>query len=248
MESQPGDFNVSSKPAYGVFSSDSVHEYDSHLSVIVRRDDVDALKKYLVTHPYRLKGPGSTYNEQGGFWPDAFDYAATWGATSVLGFLLDYELKHPEKSFRFHAEEYGLLNLACHHGHLETVKYLLDTSQDVAADLRFRDVEGWTPLLAAADALGNFSTNCKEQKGIGKAEYTSRCEEIMMLLLDRGALANDVRRRRFVFYEDEHLELDRQTRWPEVRQKRTWQMTRCLSGHPPVRCQLMSSPLCSAWR
>ncbi|KAF7521268.1 hypothetical protein G7054_g12494 [Neopestalotiopsis clavispora] len=214
MEGPPNELRVLNNPPYDVFFTDSCPEYESILSVIIRRDDLDALEEYLVLHPHRLKGPGAAYDPQG-YWPDAFEYAAIWGATSVLKYLLDYEQKFPGKNLRFRAEEYGLLNLACRHGHLETVRYLLDTSQDVAADVKFRDKDGWTPLLAAADALAKFRGYQKEHPAVGEAEFSSRCEEIMRLLLDRGALPNDVYQRRFVFHEEQYVDLDRRMRWVE---------------------------------
>jgi hypothetical protein len=56
----------------------------------------------------------------------AFEYAATRGATTeVLRYLLDYELKYPERDFRFRGQIYELLDLACQHIYLETARYLL---------------------------------------------------------------------------------------------------------------------------
>ncbi|ETS81283.1 hypothetical protein PFICI_06285 [Pestalotiopsis fici W106-1] len=204
MEPPAESVKVIDKSPNGINSTDQwcKPEYDTPLSAIVRRNDVNALQEYLSEYPYKLKGPGATYDFSG-FWPDAFDYAATWGATSVLEFLLDYERQHPEKNFRFRPGDYGLLNISCLHGHLDTVRFLLDQSQDIAADLRFRDADGWTPLLAAAKALG--------KQGV----FTNHCEEIMTLLLNRGAPANDVRQRRFVLHDGEYLDVDRRRRWSE---------------------------------
>lgn len=209
-------------PPYDVFymdyeDFDHPDPWDTPLSMIIRRDDVDALTEYLSLHPFRLKGPGVVQDLNGTVFPDAFEYAATWGAIKVLRSLLDHESRHPQQNFRFGfgAKGYGLLNLACHHGQLETVRYLLDVSQDVAGDLRFRDGDGWTPLLAAADAMADKSKLEKYHRGLAVTSYTGRCEEIMKLLLDKGAPVDDVRECKFWRRGDHFVGPGRRMRWAE---------------------------------
>ncbi|KAK6223887.1 hypothetical protein LQW54_000031 [Pestalotiopsis sp. IQ-011] len=165
--------------------------------MIIRRDDVEALAEYLSLHPFRLKGPGVVQDLNGTVFPDAFE--------------------HPQQNFRFGfgAKGYGLLNLACHHGQLEMVRYLLDVSQDVAGDLKFRDGDGWTPLLAAANAMADKSKLEKYHRGLAVASYTGRCEEIMELLFDRGAPADDVRECKFWRRGDRFVETGRRMQWSE---------------------------------
>ncbi|KAH8194419.1 hypothetical protein TruAng_011416 [Truncatella angustata] len=216
MEGPPAFMPLLNAPPYDVFQTEEPPDpWDTPLSMIIRRDDLDALAEYLSMHPYRLKGPGACQDHHGIFFPDAFEYAATWGATKVLRSLRHYETRHPEQDFRWGAKEYGLLNLACHHGQLETVRYLLDASHDVAGDLAFRDGDGWTPLLAAADAMTDRSKYQKYHGGLDVASYTSRCEEIMTLLLDKGAPADHVRERQFMHYDGQIHELKRRIRWCE---------------------------------
>ncbi|KAI0148906.1 ankyrin repeat-containing domain protein [Pestalotiopsis sp. NC0098] len=218
----PASMQALNAPPYDVFYmdyEDSEHPdpWDTVLSMIIRRDDVDALTEYLSLHPFRLKGPGVVQDLNGTVFPDAFEYAATWGAIKVLRSLLDYESIHPQQNFRFGfgAKGYGLLNLACHHGQLETVRYLLNVSQDVAGDLRFRDGDGWTPLLAAADAMADKSKLEKYHRGLAVTSYTGRYEEIMELLLDKGALADDVRECKFWRRGDHFVGPGRRMRWAE---------------------------------
>lgn len=163
------------------------------LSRILRRDDVDALKEYLILFPDQnnLRPPNAVVDEGDGCY-DVFEWSATWGATNVLRFLLQYEQEHPELNMRLNVDTYSLLILACHHGWLETARFLLDTSSDVAADLRFRDGDSWTPILAATAALSDTHRWFKYHKDIDIIKYQKQCEDIIMLLLDRGANASDV--------------------------------------------------------
>lgn len=88
-----------------------------------------------------------------------------------------------------------LLTMACSHGALETVDYLLN-EQPALANLHARDVSGYTPLLAAAASL----VSCAESEaGTAKPlfdtqaarEQFHRSVELMDLLLNRGACAGD---------------------------------------------------------
>lgn len=88
-----------------------------------------------------------------------------------------------------------LLMLACSHGALETVRYIIN-EQPALANLHAHDVFGYTPILAAAASL----VSCADSEaGIAEPlfdtqaarEQFHRSVKLMDLLLDRGACAGD---------------------------------------------------------
>ncbi|KAF4952933.1 hypothetical protein FGADI_6366 [Fusarium gaditjirri] len=87
---------------------------------------------------------------------------------------------------RFESGELLLLNEAAEHGHVDTVRFLLN-NQPRYASINERDCKGNTPLLSAVSGRFIDLPTCAQEGQPGPAES----EAIVNLLLDRGASASD---------------------------------------------------------
>ncbi|RFU34748.1 hypothetical protein B7463_g1600, partial [Scytalidium lignicola] len=83
-----------------------------------------------------------------------------------------------------------ILRRACYGGQVEMVRFLLD-SQPPFGDIHGRR-KNITPLLAAASSFIRSSPIGSDDVHIPRKDYLARSEELMQLLLDRGACARDI--------------------------------------------------------
>ena len=157
-------------------------EYSGLLLSIIRLNDVATLKRYLATHP-RALGPGETHSY------DPFWAAAYHGSTDALRVLLEHYAAHPNQTEAPNARGYLLLNVACQSAHVGTARFLLD-NQLAAAEIHAQEAHGMTALLAAAASFVD-SAYAENDRRDSMRDHVARGEELMLLLLDRGACAQD---------------------------------------------------------
>ncbi|KAI0126960.1 ankyrin repeat-containing domain protein [Xylariales sp. AK1849] len=168
------------------------NEYRGLLLAIVRRNDVESLKRYLTKHPRSL-WPGET-DSYDPYWVAAYE-----GSTESLRLLLEHPADETEPLDK---RGYLLLNVACQAAQLDAVRFLLDHRQDwsqsrVLVNVSARDRYGMTALLSAASSFVNLPSS-EELEGKENNmntllhDYLARAESVMDLLLDRGAHAGDV--------------------------------------------------------
>jgi ankyrin repeat protein len=155
-------------------------EYRGLLFTIIELNDVATLNQYLAKYPWAL-WPGETYYD------DPFWAAAHHGSNDALRVLLEHYVADPTRTVAPDARGYLLLNVACRSAHVDTVRFLLD-SQPAFGDTYARDDGGGTALLSAAASLAYV----KDDRHGSIRDYVARGEELMQLLLDRGACARDV--------------------------------------------------------
>ena len=89
---------------------------------------------------------------------------------------------------------YTLLSEACGSAHIETVRFLLDGPWQAAyGDLHARTARGSTALLATAGSFRNLEKcqDTADKENHLHQNYLARVEEVMQLLLDRGACVQD---------------------------------------------------------
>ena len=150
------------------------------LYTIIERNDTATLNRYLEKFPLILT-PRLPYDE------DAFYIAARDGRTDVLRVLLEYYAAHPTQTEGPNARGYLLLNVACRYAQIGTARFLLD-NQPALGEIHARSEGGGTALLMAATSLA-----CAENdRHDSILEYVARGEQLMQLLLDKGADARDV--------------------------------------------------------
>ena len=157
-------------------------EFNGLLLTIIQLNDVSTLKRYLAKYPRALgRGDSHVY--------DPFWSAAHHGSTDALRVLLEHYAADPSQTEAPNARGYLLLNVACHSAQVNTARFLLD-SQPAYGDIHARDAQGMTALLsAAASFVGSaFEENDRNDS---KRDRVARGEELMQLLLDRGACARD---------------------------------------------------------
>lgn len=156
-------------------------EYWWHIWLIepIMRGDLPAIQRYLAQVPEGL-------NTEDPYYYDPFIVAAKQPLPGALRLLLEHWAVHPTPE-EAPPNERGnpLMNVACAHGALETVRYLLDEQPELAG-LQSRSVFGRTPILDAAASL----VSCVRGGRAGPAER-ARSEALVGLLLDRGACVRD---------------------------------------------------------
>ncbi|KAH8808920.1 ankyrin repeat-containing domain protein [Xylogone sp. PMI_703] len=158
-------------------------ELREFLSTIIELDDVVTLNQYLAQFPGALE-PGETYRI------DPFWVAARHGSTNALRVLLEHYVADPtQTTVALDARGYLLLNVACGFAHINTARFLLD-DKPAFANIHARDDEGVTALLAAASSLAHIHHDDVGQNSVH--DYITRAEDLIRLLLDRGACARDV--------------------------------------------------------
>lgn len=150
------------------------------LRAIIRRNDAILLKKYLAIHPLSL-GPGETPLY------DPFWTAAAHGSTDALDVMLQHWAASPSSILDPDAREFRTLQVASENAHLHTVHFLLDEQRawasrfgDAHAIAIERDAYCKTAILSAAS--GYLDSHGFEH---------SVSEELIRLLLSRGARATD---------------------------------------------------------
>ncbi|KAI5456796.1 ankyrin repeat-containing domain protein [Mariannaea sp. PMI_226] len=150
------------------------------------RNDTAALRHYLANVPFSISPmDGPPYN-------DVFYKAAQNGSVEALQILLEHQASHPVRS-SMHIEPFKedrgflLLNVAAFFGHTNLVRFLLD-SQPLYARIHAKDPTGHTALLSAA----SLCKNDRLESGPWEPERVDRSDQVMHLLLDRGADPRDV--------------------------------------------------------
>ncbi|PQE04403.1 hypothetical protein CJF31_00010349 [Rutstroemia sp. NJR-2017a BVV2] len=156
---------------------------------IIQLNDVSKLKQYLLRVPMRgLSADLAIYS-------DPFYIAAYYGSTDCLRILLERHTIHgtPAGLQSPNSTDYLLLNVASGRAHLETARLLLDC-QPAYVDIHARKWD-MTALLCAA---ASFTPHVPDTAPAGSEpegylrHHVARTEELVQLLLDRGACARDV--------------------------------------------------------
>lgn len=164
------------------------------LNQIIRRNDVVTLNRYLAKFPDHALATGEVY------YSDPFWIAASLGSTDVLRVLLEhYKVNYdPSRTVALDQRGFLLLNVACQHAQLDTALFLLD-SQPPLGEVRAWDRDHCeTALLAAAASLESLEYLSSKWEYPHHSRHgwardcVARGEELMNLLLDRGASARDV--------------------------------------------------------
>jgi ankyrin repeat protein len=184
FERRPIPFAVVDHDIYALVLENGVKIFESDegdlMHAIIERNDTATLNRYLEKFPGTLV-PRDTYNEE------AFYIAARDGRTDVLRVLLEHYAAHPTQIEGPNARGYLLLNVACRHAQIGTARFLLD-NQPALGEIQARDDGGGTALLMAA-----YSLACAENdRHDSILEYVARGEQLMQLLLDKGADARDI--------------------------------------------------------
>lgn len=160
-------------------------EYSGLFHAIIKENDVFLLNQRLAKYPQR-------------FWQaeidmdDLFLIASSSGSTDALRVLLENCAARPNKTELIDARGSLLLHTACQNAHIDTVRFLLNSEsifRDTYAgigDIHTRDNYGRTAILSAADSFPHLA----DGKDITR-ERAARSDEVMRLLLDRGASACD---------------------------------------------------------
>jgi ankyrin repeat protein len=151
---------------------------------IIEHNDVALLKEYLTDYGGRWRA--ETY------YSDPFFVAASYGSTDALRVLLEYCAASPVKIEIDDERGELLLHAACRGGHPDTVRFLLE-NEPVFRNIHCRigvihdrDRSGMTALLAAAG-----SSHGEKEGEYELRENAARRNELVCLLLDRGANPSD---------------------------------------------------------
>ncbi|KUL81749.1 hypothetical protein ZTR_09411 [Talaromyces verruculosus] len=154
---------------------------------IIRLNDLEKLKQYIEKDPARALAPAVP------FYHDPFFVAAESGSTEALRLLLDLYNSGTTKTKSLDERKISLFNIACQNAHIDMACFLLD-SQPPLGDIRRRTKFGDTAVLSAASSLENFNFQDFKDKDYSLEwikERFARSEELIHLLLDRGASARD---------------------------------------------------------
>ncbi|QKX63664.1 uncharacterized protein TRUGW13939_10835 [Talaromyces rugulosus] len=170
-------------------------EYNGLLRTIIKRNDMDKLKQYVLGFSRRFLSCPAELT-----WCDPFWMAASYGSTDALRFLLEqYNAVQADKT-PLNQRGFSLLHAACRTANVDVARFFLD-SQPPLGTISARDEENETPLLSAASSLINLgfgdASNGNADDGADVYKWNidriSRAEEFINLLLDRGACAQDSR-------------------------------------------------------
>lgn len=155
------------------------------LLTIIEQNDAATLSQYLTQNPWAIH-PGDTYRQ------DPFWFAARHGSSDALRVLLEHYNADPTVTeVPLETRGFLLLTVACQFAQLNTVRFLLD-SKPALGKIEARDDEECTALLGAASSLANARDVTDDFTKDSIHDYLDRAEELINLLLDRGASARDV--------------------------------------------------------
>ena len=160
-------------------------EYSGLLHAIIQENDVFLLNQRLAKYP--IKSWQAEIDMD-----DLFLIAASSGSTDALRVLLEHCAARPDKKELVDARESLLLHTACQNAHIDTVRFLLDSESIFRdtytgiGDIHTRDHYGRTAILSAAESFPRLA----DREDITR-ERAARSDELMQLLLDRGASARD---------------------------------------------------------
>lgn len=199
-------------------------EYKGLLYEMVRRNDVATLKCYI-EHRQKKKKVLHQYES---YMDDPFWIAAAHGSTNALCALLDLYEADPAQTQALNKETRGssVLNTACEYGQLKTVKVLLDRDRPLGKMYAEDSDRGGALLFAGISlvSVGGFELRKRHHDNDKNClrDYIAWSEELICLLLDRGAsIHNAVRIICFVDAEVQHKlprnqqQLQRPFRWSD---------------------------------
>ncbi|TVY28449.1 Ankyrin-3 [Lachnellula hyalina] len=155
---------------------------------IIQFNDVSALKRYLLREPIRGLGADLA------IYMDPFYTATYYASTDCLRILLEHHAIHgtPAQLEAPNSTDYLLLNVSSSRGHLDMARFLLDC-QPAYVDLHARKSD-MTALLCAAASFTPYLPDTVPASSEPKEylrHHVARSEELIQLLLDRGACARD---------------------------------------------------------
>ncbi|KAL7904461.1 hypothetical protein GGI35DRAFT_484487 [Trichoderma velutinum] len=155
-------------------NGNSLFETRGHqlLRAILVNNDVDALVHYLTQYP-EITESVPIYTG------DIFYRAIALGGTDVVRALFQYYAWHRNTVQPPNERGFLLLNIACENCHVDTVHLLLNNYPEYT-NIRARG-EGNTSAMSAATKWSGWNI----------ANEASRRDEIMNMLLDKGASAED---------------------------------------------------------
>ncbi|KAH8696474.1 ankyrin repeat-containing domain protein [Talaromyces proteolyticus] len=144
------------------------------LRKIIEVNDVTMLNQYIKSYGRIALDPAELH--------DPFWIAAKCGSANALQVLLEYYKADPDQTQALAARGFFLLNTACQYAQLETARFLLDSDPPLGKAYT-GDHRGGGALLSAAIY--------KDNRGWFRDRIT-RSEDLMHMLLDRGASVRDV--------------------------------------------------------
>ncbi|KAK5993815.1 hypothetical protein PT974_07252 [Cladobotryum mycophilum] len=154
-------------------------DYESLLNKIIEYHDVAALTQYLAKYPSILN-PNSSEQY------DVFFRAASKGAVEILRLLLRHYDAHRTDVISLNDRPFVLLNVACMFAKLDIVCFLLN-DYAAYASIHARGAAGLTAIRSTAILDCSRADHHASQR-----QNLASGEELMHLLLDRGACAGDV--------------------------------------------------------
>jgi ankyrin repeat protein len=177
---------------YHVVDYNGVLLYDNQRSLfcaIIENNDTAMLNQYLTKYPLTpLKWNGSSQH-------DAYLKAAADGSTDVLRELLERRALRPDLAPEIvHRNGAFVLWQACSNARVDTVRFLLDEGQQFRhvhpgiGDIHSVDGYGETALLSAARSFTWWQSGDEK---FDIPEHLARAEQLMTMLLDRGASPQD---------------------------------------------------------
>ncbi|CRG86846.1 hypothetical protein PISL3812_03858 [Talaromyces islandicus] len=185
---QPAAFDTDGTPLYE-------GEYSGLLQTIIKRNDMEKLKQYVLRSTKRFMSDPVDVT-----WCDPFWMAASYGSTDACRFLLEQYNATQADKMPLNQRGFSLLHTACRTANVDVARFFLD-SQPPLGTISARDEGNETPILSAASSLVNLNFvdaddgNPDDRVDIYKWSIgcMSRGEELVNLLLDRGACAQDSR-------------------------------------------------------
>ncbi|PIG81433.1 hypothetical protein AARAC_005690 [Aspergillus arachidicola] len=163
-------------------------EFGSLLARIIESNDVPMLNQYKEKHPRGITC-SSEAREM-----DPFFVACRHGSTDVLRVPLEHYHDNLGQTASLDERDIVLLNVACEYGQVETALFLLD-SQPPLGSLGAKMPGYETALLSAAQSIWNLSDELQyhENEALDCVDKRlTRSEQLIDILLDRGALVHDV--------------------------------------------------------
>lgn len=163
-------------------------EGSSPLRLIIESNDVAALHSFIKKYPEQVFLPTEMIVDS------PFDNATADERLDVLRVLLDLADTNGLQIRPVRPDDYSLLDIACGGAQLNTVKFLLDRSPPLGARYA-SDPHGGHALLSAASSfrcdLSYKPDLDPDGQKIWLRDEIARSEEIVYMLLDKGARVQD---------------------------------------------------------
>lgn len=156
------------------------------LQHIITLNDVTTLKDYIAKHPQSILFQTELYRY------DSFYVAAESGSVDALRVLLDYYHANPTLTKDLETRPFSMVEVTCEGAHIDMVKFLLD-GDPLSGTVYAKEYHGGRALLCATRSLGNLSLNREDDRSWVR-ELIDESEELINMLLDRGASVRDANR------------------------------------------------------